>query len=156
MERKFDALLGRLDGSFGLGHWSSNGNTYQVACCRNKVGASWFQSSASDDSSYKFCTPHASVIYDGCFRHNRLFISDACSAEVLWTMGTASPYWSIRIYCLGVSAGNSWLWEYPCRNWLGEAIGKTPPSFLLLSCKRRRRGGRAMDSGLFDKFLKES
>jgi hypothetical protein len=56
---------------------------------------------------------------------------------------------------LGVSAGNSWLWEYPCRNWLGEAIGKTPPSFLLLSWKRRR-GGKAMDSGLFDKFLKES
>jgi hypothetical protein len=59
---------------------------------------------------------------------------------------------------LGVSAGNSWLWEYPCGNWLGEAIGRTPPSsLLLLACKRRRRRRcRAMDSGLFDKFLKES
>jgi hypothetical protein len=26
---------------------------------------------------------------------------------------------------LGVYAGNIWLSEYPCRNWLGEAIGRT-------------------------------
>jgi hypothetical protein len=28
---------------------------------------------------------------------------------------------------LGVSAGNSWLSEYPCRNWLVETIGRTQP-----------------------------
>src|SRR5919112_128328 len=132
MERKFDALFGRLDGAFGFRHWRSNGNTYQVAYCRNKAGAAWFQSSTSHDSFDKFCTAHTSVIYDGCFCHNRLFISNACSAKVLWTMGTAGPNWSFCIYCLGVSARNSWLRKYPCRNWLGETIGRSPLTIFFL------------------------
>jgi hypothetical protein len=133
MERKLPAFLGRLDGPFRFRHWSNNGNTYQIAYCRNKIGAAWFQSSASHDSPDKFCTTYTSVIYDGCLCHNRLFISDACSAEVLRNMGTARSNWSVRIYCLGIYAGSSWLSEYPCRNWLVETIGRTttPPSFLL-------------------------
>ena len=119
---------------------SSNGNTYQVAYCRNKIGAAWFQPSASDDSSDEFHTTHTSVIYDGCLCHNRLFISDACSAEILWTMGTARSYWSIRIYCLGVYAGGSWL-----RISLQELAGRGhrqnhPPPFLL---SYSARGGYA-------------
>lgn len=140
MGRIFATLFGRRDGPCGFRHWSSNGNTYQVAYCRNKAGAAWFQPSASDDSSDKFHTAHTSVIYYGCLCHNRLFISDACSAEILWTMGTAGSYWSIRIYCLGVSAGNKWLSEYPCRNWLVKTIGGTQPLFLL---SYSARGGHA-------------
>jgi hypothetical protein len=56
---------------------------------------------------------------------------------------------------MGVSSGNIWLSGYPCGNWLGKTIGKTPPSsFYYYFCKRRTL--RAMDSELFDKFLKES
>lgn len=136
MGRKFAAFLGRLDGAFGFRHWSSHGNTYQVAYCRNKIGAAWFQSGASHDSPDEFYTAHTSVIYDGCLCHNRVFICDAGSAEVLWNMGTARSNWSVRIYCLGVYAGNSWLSEYPCRNWLVETIGRTPPSFYYSSARR--------------------
>ena len=38
-----------------------------------------------------------------------LLISNARSAEVLWTMGATCTYWSIRIYCLGVYASSIWL-----------------------------------------------
>ena len=127
MGRKLAAFLGRLDGPFGFRHWRSDGNTYQVTYCRDKAGAAWFQSSASHDSSDELYTAHTSVIYDGCFCYGRLLFCDACSAEVLWTMGAAGPYWSIRIYCLGVYASNSWPSEYTCRNWLVETIGRTQP-----------------------------
>jgi hypothetical protein len=62
---------------------------------------------------------------------------------------------------LDIYAGSIWLSEYTCRNWLVEAIGRTQPlPFFIIFCKRRRSRRRAciarMDSGLFDKFLKES
>src|ERR671922_1664215 len=136
MGRIFAALLGRLDGAFGFRHWRSNGNTYQAANCRDKAGAARFQSSASYDSSDKLCTAHTAVIHDGYFCHDRLFISDACSAEVLWTMGTARTYRSFRIYCLGVPTSNIWISEYPCRNWLVETIGKTLSLLFIIPARR--------------------
>lgn len=138
MERKLNTFLGRVDGSSGFRHRRSNGNTQQVAYRGNKDGTAWFQSSTSHDSPNKFCPTHASIVYDGCFCHDRLFISDARSTAVLWTMGTARSYRPVRIYGLDILIGNSWLSEYPCRNRLGKAVGRgTPsPTLFIVSCKR--------------------